>query len=170
MTILKLNISLQQSQTPERKTKTKSSTKLFLRIILWQGYLFYLVEPTQNVFVLSDPYFTYGRDSPQLKKKNEKSHFKVSVEEKEYIFLQEKVVIHGGKGAEWVHTGCLSGVQVEEWGEDHYLSSGAWTILPYFSDCLNVGNELLSFLKKCIFVGYPVCQTSGWAERENEQD
>lgn len=44
------------------------------------------------------------------------------------------------------------------------------TILPYFFDCLNAGNELLSFLNKCIFVEHPICQTSAWPERDNEQD
>lgn len=38
------------------------------------------------------------------------------------------------------------------------------TILPTF-DCLNAGNELLSFLNKCIFVEHPICQTSAWPER-----
>lgn len=36
------------------------------------------------------------------------------------------------------------------------------TILPYFSDYLNAGNQLLSFLNKCIFVEHPICPTSGW--------
>ena len=44
------------------------------------------------------------------------------------------------------------------------------TILPYFSDYLNAGNQLLSFLNKCIFVEHLICPTSGWAERDNEQD
>ena len=54
------------------------------------------------------------------------------------------------------------------WGEG--IMDRKETILPYFSDYLNAGNQLLSFLNKCIFVEHLICPTSGWAERDNEQD
>lgn len=46
--------------------------------------------------MLSDPYFTYGRDSPQLKKKMMKVTLK-SVLRRKNLFSVGKIVIHSGK-------------------------------------------------------------------------